>query len=103
MKSFFSNLKLVSELMAKTEKYSNRLNIDRSAMYYVSMDLTRQALQTNGKLFPNFGIIFRIGYNFFFLIIVALDLCKGCGGGICLISTRSIFYRSTSCKYSFFI
>ena len=28
------------------------------------MDLTRQALQTNGKLYPNFGIIFRIGYNF---------------------------------------
>ena len=29
----------------ETEKYSNRVNIDRSAMYYISMDLTRQALQ----------------------------------------------------------
>ena len=38
----------------KTKKYSNRVNIDQSAMYYMSMDLTRQALQTNGKLFSNF-------------------------------------------------
>ena len=29
------------------------------------MDLTQQALQTNGKLFSNIGIIFRISYNFY--------------------------------------
>ena len=28
------------------------------------MDSTRQALQTKGKLFSNFGIIFRISYAF---------------------------------------
>ena len=50
----FSNL--VFKLLAE-----NRVNIDRSAMYYsyiyISMDLT---LQTNGKLFSSFRIIFRI-------------------------------------------
>ena len=54
-----------SNYWPKTEKYSNRVNIDKCAMYYISMDLTRLALQTNGKLFSNFGIIFRISYNFF--------------------------------------
>ena len=34
------------------------------AMCYTSMDLTRQALETDGKLFSNFGIIFRINHNF---------------------------------------
>ena len=39
-------------------------------MCYISMDSSRQALQTYGKLFfSNFGIIFRINYNF--IIIVA--------------------------------
>ena len=42
----------------KPKKYLNRVNIDQSAMYYISMDLTRQALQTNGKLFSNLRIIF---------------------------------------------
>ena len=40
------------------------MNIDQKEMYYISMDLTRQALQTNVKLFSNFGIIFQISYNF---------------------------------------
>ena len=44
----FSNYK------QKTVKYSNHVNIDRSAMYYISMDLTRQALQANGKFFFKF-------------------------------------------------
>ena len=43
-----------SNYWPKIEKYSNRVNIDRSAMYYISMDETRQALQTNGKLFLKF-------------------------------------------------
>ena len=34
-----------SKYWLETEKYSNRVNIDRSAMYYISMDLTRHALQ----------------------------------------------------------
>ena len=33
------------------------MNIDQSAMYYISMDLTRQALQTKGKLFSNFKLV----------------------------------------------
>ena len=62
MESFFTNLKSVFELLAGTEKYSNKWqggNIDLSAMCYTSMDLTRQALQTDGKIFfSNFRIIF---------------------------------------------
>ena len=34
------------------------MNIDQSAMCYISMDLTHQALQTNGKLFFKFRIPF---------------------------------------------
>ena len=40
------------------------MNIDQSELYYISMDLTQQALQTNVKLFSNFRIIFRISYKF---------------------------------------
>ena len=40
------------------------MNIDRTAMNCISMDLTQQALQTNGRLFLNFVIIFRISYFF---------------------------------------
>ena len=58
------------------------MNIGQSAMYYISMDSSRQALQIKGKLSSYFGIIFRISYNFF-LIIVALGLCMRGGGGIC--------------------
>ena len=32
---------------------------------YISMDLTQQALQTNGKVFSNFEILFPKSYNFF--------------------------------------
>ena len=58
------------------------MNIDRSEMCYISMDLTRQGLQTNGKFF------FQISESFFELvtflkIIVALGLFKRGGGGIC--------------------
>ena len=54
--------------------------IDQSEMYYVLMDLTQQAVQTNKTLFSNFGIIFRINYNFF-KIMVALGFYKRRGGG----------------------
>ena len=35
------------------------MNIDQSAMSYTSMNLSRRALQTNGKFFSNFEIIFE--------------------------------------------
>ena len=62
--------------IAYPEYWSSKCNV-------LYMDLSRQALlQTNGKLLSNFGIIFRINYNFF-KIIVALGLCMRGGGGIC--------------------
>ena len=33
--------------------------IDQIAMCYISMDLSQQALQTNGKLFSNFKLVFK--------------------------------------------
>ena len=56
---FISNFNFVFELLTENRKYSNRVNIDQSAMYY--MDLTRQTLQTN----VNF---FQISESFFELI-----------------------------------
>ena len=47
---FFISI-LFSNNWPKTGKYSYRLNIDRDAIYYISNDLTRRALQTNGKFF----------------------------------------------------
>ena len=58
------------------------MNIDESAMFYISIDSSGQALQTNIKLFSNFEIIFRINY-IFLCIIMALGLCMRGGGGIC--------------------
>ena len=55
------------------------------------MDLSRQALQTNGKLFSNFGIIFRISY-IFFSMKVALGFCMRVGQAFVLISTRSSLF-----------
>ena len=40
VRAFFSNFKLVFEIMIETEKYSKGVNADQSAMYYISMDLT---------------------------------------------------------------
>ena len=45
------------------------------------MDLTRQTLQTNKKLFSNLESFFELVT--FFKIIVALGLCKPGLGGIC--------------------
>ena len=57
------NFNLFSNYWPKNEKYSNCVNIDQSPMCYISMDLTQRALQANGKLCSNFGIIFQISYN----------------------------------------
>ena len=59
---FFSNFNLVFEILA-TEKCINELrgvNIDQSAMCYTSMNSSRQALQTNGKLFSSFEFVFEL-------------------------------------------
>ena len=67
----FWNSKLVFVICAKNRKifkwiekreYWSKWNVPIS---YVSMDLTRQDLQTNVKLFSNFWIIYWISYNFF--------------------------------------
>ena len=34
--------------------------MDQIAMCYISMDLSQRALQTNGKLFPNFKFVFKL-------------------------------------------
>ena len=60
MDSFFQILNLFSNFWLKTEKYSNELrgvDIDQSAICYLSMDSFRHALQTY-ESFSNFGIIF---------------------------------------------
>ena len=57
-KAFFKFQFCFQIIGRKAIKYSNHVNIDRSAMRYISMDLTRQALHTIGKVFfSNFGII----------------------------------------------
>ena len=51
----FTNFKLVFELLPETEKIQTNgkvgILITVATMCYTSMDLSRQALQTNGKLF----------------------------------------------------
>ena len=82
------NLNFFSNYWPKTEKYSNRVNIHRSAMYCISMDLTQRALQANGKLFSNFGIIFQISYNclkYYWCCVYASDV----GEAFVLNSTHS--------------
>ena len=44
-------------------------------------DSSRQALQTNEKIFQIFRILFEL--TTFFKIMVALSLCMRGGGGIC--------------------
>ena len=55
-KVFFSNFDFWPKIDFFNEQRA--VNIDQSAMCYVSIDLSRHALQTNRKLFSNFGIIF---------------------------------------------
>ena len=64
------------------------MNIDESAICYISMDsfLQAQALQTNGKLYQISESFFELStffFFFFFLIIVALGLYRRGRGGIC--------------------
>ena len=64
------------------------------------MDSSQRALQTNGKLFSNFGIIFRISY--IFLLKVALVYACEEGEAFVLISTRSsinTFEALVYCKF----
>ena len=61
---FFSNFKFVFEIFAKnSEKDSNEyrgVNIDEIAICYISMDSSRQSLQTNEKLFSSFEFVFEL-------------------------------------------
>ena len=38
--------------------------MDQIAMCYISMDLSQRALQSNGKLFSNLGILFKLAISF---------------------------------------
>ena len=44
--------------------FKRGVNIDQIARCYTSMDSSQETLQTNGKLFSNFGIIFCNNYTF---------------------------------------
>ena len=61
------------------------------------MDLSRQALPTNGKLFFPISESFQLT---FFLNNMALCLCKRGGGGIC--SDHHAFYLSVLNIYCFY-
>ena len=50
-------------------------------MYYISIDETPQALQTNEKLFTNLEFIYRINYNF--LNNSGVGVVHARWGGIC--------------------
>ena len=64
MESFFQIRFWIFARKLKNIQTNKRHEYWSKEMYYISMDLTRQALQTNVKLFSNFGIIFQISYNF---------------------------------------
>ena len=66
------------------------MNIDQIAICYISMDLSRQALQTNGKLFFKFRIIGHKPKNI--QRITSLSLYKQGGEAFVLISTRSSLF-----------
>ena len=65
MESFFK-FWLIFQIIGRKPKNiqtnSEGVNIDQISIFYISVDSSRQALQTNGKL-SNFVIIFRINYN----------------------------------------
>ena len=67
----------------------------------ISMDTSRRAL-TNGKLFSNFGILFRINYNFFKISWVYA--CEGGGRHLCCSARILVYYlhlqvKNTNFKY----
>ena len=63
----------------KTEKYSNRVNIDQAAIYYVSNIRLDKLYKLLESFFFNFRNHFP-NYLQFFETIVALGLCKRDGG-----------------------
>ena len=77
------------------------MNIDQIAMRYISMDLSRQALQTYGKFFSNFGVMFRINYHFKNNSDVGFMHARW-GEPFVLISTRSSFLTETVDMTMFF-
>ena len=61
-KAFFQISNSISNYWAK-QKIIERItsvDIDQSAMCYISMDWSRQAKQNNGIFFSNFEIIFKL-------------------------------------------
>ena len=83
-KFFFQILNSFSNYWPKSKKYSNEyrgVNIDQSAMHYISMDSSRQALQIKGKLSSNLRIIFRISYNSARVPVAEL-CCHGFAGSL---------------------
>ena len=48
-------------------------------MFYISVDLYRQALQTYGIFFPNFDIIFELTTIFFKILAVGINACVNRG------------------------
>ena len=57
----FFNLKRVFKILAENRKIFKRIaKIDQHAMCYISIDSSRQALQTYEKLFSKFEFHFRI-------------------------------------------
>ena len=68
--------------------------MEQVSLCFISMDSSRQALQTNGNFF---FIIFRI---YIFLIIVALGLCMQDGEAFVLNSTHSSWYICLLYSYS---
>ena len=57
VESFILNLYFVLNYLPKTEKYSNEFldeNIAQISLCYISMDLSRLAVQTDGNLFFKF-------------------------------------------------
>ena len=89
--NLLSNFNSFSNYWPKTKKYSNRVNINWSAMYFISMDLTLQALQTNRIFFFKFQNHFLNELNCF-KTIVALGLANVVGEAFVLISSRSSWY-----------
>ena len=59
------------------------------------MDLTRQAQQTNVKVFSYFGIIFRISYNF--LNNSGVGFCKRGGAFVLIRSARVLVIIPICC------
>ena len=51
-------------IFGQKSKFFQKNSEARIAMCYISINLSQRALETNDKLFTNFGIIFRINYNF---------------------------------------